>query len=722
MKKAFKRMGALCLAFIMIFSIAAGQAFAVETSCGDDLSWKIKDGTLTITGSGPMYDYTSANEAPWFEQRFDITKIEIGDKVTSIGNYAFCGLEEVYTADCGDVELIGNCAFYCCMTMDSVTLGDSLKYIGDNAFGECGVLSQVELPDTVETIGAEAFMGTCIEGDLSFGKALRSIGSGAFYMCYGITGVTIPDGTVSIGNHAFCGCEFVDTVSIGKDVISIGEQAFAGCTDLKEIKVASGNTHYKAVDNALLTKDGKTLLAYAIDSKANVTIPDSVVEISDFAFAGSYAIVNVTIPEGVKTIGDYAFADCWSLEKATLPKSLETIGDMAFAGDFSVIEMTVPENVSHIGEGAFSDMFGISAFKVAGNNSEYKTRDGVIFNSAETVLVACPGGKTGDYSVPKTVRTIAPYAFSGCLELDVTIQKGVETIGDGAFGYTYNIDSITIPETVTSIGENVFGSSMVSSVNVASGNKAYAAVNGVLFTNDMKTLIYYPGEKSGGSYTIPKGVTEISDHAFEYSKVKSVEIPDTVTSIGSYAFSYCENLADVTMGKGVKTIGEYAFSDCYSLTEVEIPYKTESIGVGAFAWCSELDTVVIGGAPYIDMGAFAWCNELDDVEFKANAPTDIGELVFYGCSDVFAITYADGMAGWTTPTWMGYDTKNDGEAEIISGDANCDGDITNADLILVARHIVGLENISIALGDVDGDGSISNTDLIAIARIIVGMN
>ncbi len=723
MKKAFDRIAALCLSIAMLFSLTTVLSFAAtEGTCGNDLTWKIENGTLTISGSGAMEDYTATNEAPWFEQRFGITKIKIGDDVTSIGNHAFSGLENAYTADCGNVERIGDFAFFCCVMLDSVTFGEGLKYIGEGAFANCWVLSQVEIPNTVETIGTGAFMGTCIEGDLVFGDALKTIGTMAFFMCYGITGVTISDSVESVGDSAFYGCEFVDHVSIGKSVRNIGELAFAYCTDLKEITVSSSNTHFKAVNNALLTKNGDTLLAYAIDSGNGVNVPNTVKKIKDEAFAGSHAITNVILPEGLETIGYGAFVDCWYLESVTLPTSLKTIGDFAFAGDFGITQFTVPKNVNYIGAGAFSEMYGISSFKVENGNSNYTVRDGVILSKDETVLVACPSGKMGNYAIPNTVDDICAYAFSGCSNLTVTIPNGVKTIGDGAFRYTFSMNNIIIPESVTYIGENAFGESGLGAINVANGNDVYTTVSGVLFTEDMKTLIYYPTERSRESYTIPEGVTEIADYAFEYSNITGITIPDSVTSIGNYAFGYCEDLYDISIGKNVGVIGENAFSDCYSLTDVELPYAVGSIGAYAFAWCEELDSVVIGGSPYIDICAFAWCGELDDVEFNAAAPADLGDMAFYGCSDVFVITYADGMADWTTPTWMGYDTKNDGKAAIIVGDVNGDGGITNSDLILIARHIVGIEETDVVAGDLNGDGTISNEDLITVARIIVGAN
>jgi len=720
MKKAFRRITAYCLAVVMLFSFTTALSFASGGSCGDDLRWDIANGALTISGSGEMYDYTPENEAPWYEQRFSISSIVIKEGVTSIGSFAFAGLEKLVTADCGQVESIGDYAFYCCPAIDSAVLGDNLIYIGIGAFADCGVLSETEIPLSVETIGDYAFMGTSLYGRLIFGDALREIGDMAFYMCYGITEVEIPDSVRTIGDMAFYNCEFIESVEIGRGVNSIGEQAFAYCTDMKSYSVASRNSSYTSIGDALYTEDGKTLIAYPIDKEASVSLSSGVSEIADAAFAGSFTITSVALPNGLRVIGDEAFANCWYLESIEFPNSLESIGDFAFLSDFSVTELTVTKNVSYIGAGAFADMSAITDFSVSSSNSHFRTRNGVIYDSDTEVLVAFPAGRTGTYSIPSGVEEIADYSFCGSAVEHIEFPGSLKTIGEGAFNYCGNITSIELTENVESIGDTAFAYCYnLNSITVPHRNTHYTSQNSVLFTEDMTTLIAYPVAKSGTSYTVPNGVTEICDYAFEYANLRSVTIPDSVEVIGDYAFSYCDRLSTLNTGSGLKEIGVFAFSDCYNIREVTLPRGLKTLGAYAFAWSSGIEKVTFEGAPYIDMYAFAWCTALTDAVFKAAAPRDLGEMAFYSCGNGFGITHAKGLSGWTYPTWMGYDTDDGGEAGFLPGDVSGDGQLTNSDLVMVARFVVGITSLDEAAADVDGSGRVTNADIVTLARILV---
>jgi len=121
------------------------------------------------------------------------------------------------------------------------------------------------------------------------------------------------------------------SITIPESVTTIGECAFCDCESLKEIKVAEGNKNYKSVDGNLYSKDGKTLLQYAIGKEnTSFVIPDSVTTIGERAFQACSSLTSITIPDSVTTIGNYAFRGCSGLTSITIPNSVTTIGAGAF--------------------------------------------------------------------------------------------------------------------------------------------------------------------------------------------------------------------------------------------------------------------------------------------------------------------------------------------------------------------------------------------------------
>jgi len=159
--------------------------------------------------------------------------------------------------------------------------------------------------------------------------------------------------------------------------------------------------------------------------------------------------------------------------------------------------------------------------------------------------------------IKEGVAAIGRGAFSGCTRLTaVTIPNSVTFIGDFAFAGSA---PVTIPNGVMSIGANAL--SRTASITVAMGNPNYSSIDGVLFNKAKTVLIQYPQGRKGTSYVIP----------------------GSVTSIGNEAFANCGNLVNVTIGSNVTEIGEFAFAFCPRIASVAIPSGVTKIGEGAFA-------------------------------------------------------------------------------------------------------------------------------------------
>jgi hypothetical protein len=568
-----------------------------------------------------------------------IPSLIIGLPVTSIGESSFFHQSSLTSVTIPtSVTSIGSFAFFYCTGLTSVTIPSEVTGIGDRAFLFCTGLKEI----TVDTANAyySSLAGVLFNkaqtlliqypggktGSYTIPTSVTSIGHSSFGYCTGLTSITIPANVTSIGDNAFEDCSGLISVTLPASVTSIGDYAFLQCTGL-----------------------------------TSVTLTASVTSIGHSSFRYCTGLTSITIPEGWTSVGDSSFMECTGLTSVSIPASVTSIGDSAFMNCTGLPSVTIPASVTSIGDSAFYSCTSLTAITVDAASSNYSSRTGVLFNKAQTLLIQCPGGKTGSYTIPTGVTSIGDSAFYFCRDLtSVAIPDGVTSIGDDAFSYCSGLTSVTIPASVTSIGDYAFSRGIgLAAITVDAANTNFSSMAGVLFNKAQTLLIQYPGGKTG-SYTIPAGVTSIGDGAFmRCADLTSVTIPASVTSIGDYAFSYCTALAfAVFTGNAPGSFGSSVFDSAVSGFTVH--YSNGSTGFTTPTWRGYLavatvppvPAVITGGASRIAIIGATVVGTINPDGFATAARFEYGLTSAYGNAATATLTPANGTTVTTVSAWL----------------------------------------------------------------------
>ncbi len=565
----FKRILSITMAVIAVFCSIPFTSFAdvdwsdfalkAEASyTSGNYTYTVENGEATITylGSGYATDLVIPSELDGY------SVVALGDR--------FCNISSLKSLTIPDsVKSIGSEAFYNLSTSGIVNIGSGLEEIGDRAFikmqssgfvvstdneyfcnDDSGVLynkdktelvrypafkttlREYKIPSTVETIGDYAFRGASQLYDVTLSDNLKYIEEGAFYSS-SCEITALPSGLLEIGEKAFAYNSRNDSFKIPSTVTLIHPTAFMANSSLDYITVATDNANYSSLEGVLFNKDQTELITFP--KLKNVIYRNGTM----------YGHTPYTVPSTVERIGEYAFSEAY------------------------IVEVVIPSNVKTVGEKAFYN---------------------------------------------------CPYLES------VTLNEGVETLENGAFefdvyGSKSLLTDITIPVSLSSFSFEYFPDNCV--LTVADGNPLYSTdETGTLFSADKTILYKYSSANENTEYEVPSTVEIIRHKAFySNTKLTKVILPANLEEIESYAFYKCTALERVEAASDckVRTIGECAFYYCQALNYI-FPLKyVEVIGPWAFLRCLMLSEIYLYAClEEVGYYAFGECYALETVHYSSD--------------------------------------------------------------------------------------------------------
>lgn len=516
------------------------------------------------------------------------------------------------------VTKIASSAFSGCYYLDSITVPESVTEIGHGAFSDCPRLSYIRIQNSAALLdnfhpkinspylpcenGIQYADRIAVGWDRTAGKSYvikegtASIASHAFqnldcdYMHIPasvkiigdyafesslLSGIALPDSLIRIGDGAFAGCANLKSIRIPKSVTEIGYNILDDCPALELIEVVPDNPRYDSRNNcnAVIESAANRLILGC----SKTVVPESVVEIADYAFYGCNGMKKIHLPVSVAKIGPNAFEnsnvgtieinrknpflECrnnavikkdsakivFAVTNAKrLPAGVKIIGENAYQYNNGLKNVTIPGSVVSIGCYAFADCQNLKAVRMSDNivelpdelfsdclNLQSVRLSSSIKSIPSRFFADCP--ELRKVEISEQVQSIGQYAFSGTSISKIKLPDSLRFISHGLLYDCVKLESVIMPESLDSIC-----------------SKAFARC------------------KSLGCITIPEGTQTIGHQAFWGAGMESVSIPESVTQIGDLAFSYCDKLKSVEIRGQIDCMGADVFKNDFNLQTIRL--------------------------------------------------------------------------------------------------------------------------------------------------------
>ena len=556
-----------------------------------------------------------------------LTAINVPGLVNTINPLAFNGCSALQQIDISNVTNLGTSIFQNCSNLTNVVLNNTLTSIPQYIFNNCTSLTSVIIPTSVTTLGDGCFSGsgvnnTFVNSVLAITPPLDFTSSAIFQNCQNITNLSIPSGitfgftflnscsnltsvtftgtsTVSISTYMFLNCVKLTSVQFGSaQLVSIGIQAFDSCTLLSNISLGSN-----------LTVLGSNAFR-SCTSLSSITIPDSVNSIGDGVFITCTSLTSINIPSSIINIPDYFVYQCYNLTNITNFANITgSIGGAAFSqtglGNAFVQNVLDTFSQGQLGSAIFDSCTAVTSVTIPASYT-------VMFD----YFSGCSNLTTITFSAIGNITSIQPNAFkgtgvNGAFVNSILNQFNSSQLGSTLFSRCLNVNSVTIPSSITSLPDNFFdGCANLTSVIIPSSITSipYACFNGcanltsVTFS-DISTITSiaaaaFSGTNVSSTFAINLLTTPtitFSGSPFQNCLFTNISIPAALTLNVDSLFYNCDNLTRVTIESGVTAITGNMFRECNQLSSVTFASPNSSlvsIGDAAFYLCN-LSTITI---------------------------------------------------------------------------------------------------------------------------------
>lgn len=628
-------------------------------------------------------------------------------------------------------DIVQEGVFYKCTALEEITFPERTQYIGPGVFSGCTALRVVNLPASLEEIGDYAFYQLNVrEVNLPEVGSLTKIGTHAFYETP-ITSINLPEGLQVIGDYAFYSCASLKEVTLPETLTTIYRYAFRN-TAIEELRIPASVTQLDGDSSDPKREDGYTFGSCTSLRRVEIADNSQLTKIGYQLFSDCTSLSEIDFGENndkLTEIGSYAFENT-GFTTFTVPASVERFGICSFSATKKLTEINFEEgsNFNYMGNYCFrGSAINVFKFPDAETSFTFGTRPFMGANNLETVYLSTSVTNidelfTGAGSIKTVVidplnqnfkvqsgdnvlynmdGTAIRFVFGTASSEVYNVKDGVETIGMGAFYSHTELVSVTIPASVTTIGDNAFKNCInLQSVTFAPGSKLQYigedafincySLNSINFEECTQFKGFFNSEKDAWTSTnsqhgtfaycrslksIDLSKTQIEELTIKIflncTSLKDVKLPTTLKHIRGEVFSNTaietidwSNLTNLTALGGsystkptavAKNTSSKIFYNCKQLTSVILPDSLERIGSDMFSGCTNLQTVKLGnGITVYGNNMFADCTSLRSVEFGATAPGNtLGDSMFQNCTSLETVNLPVAITTFGNKTFMG---------------------------------------------------------------------
>ena len=649
-----------------------------------------------------------------FQACVSLTNITIPNSVTLIGSEAFRGCASLKRASLpASLQRLSYGVFWGCTQLSEIVIPNGLTGIDPFAFEAAAGLMSVTIPDSVSNISSGAFWGCSSLQNVIIPKNVNSISVDAFWGCASLAAITVasdnpnyssengvlfnknktalilypagkqgvtytvPDTVEHISERAFRGCLNLTEIVIPQSVSYISGDAFWGCLSLADVTVNAENTQFTSNEGVLFDKPQTSLLYYpAAKSDVTYQIPASITYINRVAFQNCVSLQSIIVDEsnpayssanGVLFTKDQSALVCYPAGKR---QSTYTIPDTV-----TMLNEGSSDSLSYEYNNAFLNNTYLTSIVVGDSNTAFSSVDGVLYDKDQSVLLACPAGKTGTCTIQSGVGSVYYGAFANCAKLtSITIPASIRNLSYFTFATCRGLQSVNYGGSTEQWHEMMlkpfyydgyplqyydfdYFNSYDFYSNKALGSAVIHCSDGDIqpsYTSDVyaygncgaagiETSVQWELDRSG--LLVISGNGAMADYAqgssapwAEYcNEIKTADIRSGITRIGSCAFDQCINLADVSIPDTVTTIGNNSFQLCSSLTSISFPNSLKTIEHSVFYGSGLTSVTVPDSVTRIDNSAFSGCGDLISAKL-GNGIQKIDEYLFAEDSKLTSLT------------------------------------------------------------------------------------